>query len=50
MNKNLSKEIMNAVNAMGRESSLALWFARRRMYRADEICHICYIDMSFRMW
>lgn len=50
MKKNLSREIMGAVNEMGKERVIVLWFARRRMYRADEICHICGIDLAFHLW
>ena len=50
MKKNLRREIMGAVNEMGKERAIVLWFARRRMYRADEICHICGIDLAFHLW
>jgi len=46
MKKNLSREIMGAVNEMGKERAIV----RRRMYRADEICHICGIDLAFHLW
>lgn len=50
MKKNLSREIMGAVSEMGKERAIVLWFASRRMYRADEICHICGIDLAFHLW